>query len=66
MKCLYCSYEWIPRKKQPKECPACKSEELNIVIPDEVECRDCKRSFNLKEVVKRILSQTYETKIDID
>ena len=28
-KCLKCEYEWEPRKKDPKECPECKSRDWN-------------------------------------
>jgi len=24
-KCLKCGYVWVPRKKNPRECPDCKS-----------------------------------------
>ena len=29
LKCNACAYEWMPRTKEPKECPACKNRNWN-------------------------------------
>ena len=47
VECPFCSYEWIPRVENPRECPSCKRIIHEIEPPENwnSKCQICGKKF---------------------